>query len=121
VGTLLQITSRREDAAIDALLIADDKAGPALTSAVKEAFRQGVAGYAQDAFIQGRPWPFDPGTISMPIHVVHGELDTLIPLAHSRHTSERIPGSALIVLPGHGHMTTVSELPTLASALTHSE
>jgi pimeloyl-ACP methyl ester carboxylesterase len=104
----------------DTALFADDQAGPVLTAAVAEAFRQGVAGYAQDVVIQGRPWPFEPAGIAAPVHVVHGQLDTAVPMAHSRHTSELIPGSMLRVLPGHGHMTAVSELPTLASALVRS-
>ena len=109
-----------EFAAPDDALFADERVGPVLASAVAEAFQQGVAGYAQDAVVQGRPWPFDPARIVVPFDVVHGELDMLIPLAHSRHTSELIPESRLRVLPGHGHMTTVSELPMLASALAHS-
>lgn len=104
----------------DGALFADEQAGPALTSAIAEAFRQGVAGYAQDIVVQGRPWPFDPHRIIAPVQVVHGELDALLPLTHSLHTSELIPGSTLRVLPGHGHMTTVSELPTVASALARS-
>lgn len=104
----------------DNALFADEQAGPALTSTVTEAFRQGVAGYAQDVFVQGRPWPFAPDRIVAPVHVVHGELDTLMPVAHSRHTSERIPGALLRVLPGHGHMTTVTELPAMASAFARS-
>jgi pimeloyl-ACP methyl ester carboxylesterase len=56
----------------------------------------------------------------VPVHVVHGERDAVVPLAHSRHTSELIPGSTLRVLPGHGHMTTVSMLPTLISTLARS-
>lgn len=101
----------------DTALFADDRFGPPLTSAVAEAFRQGVAGYALDIFIQGRPWPFDPSTITVPVHILHGELDTLIPVAHSRHTSELIPTSKLRVLPGHGHITIVAELPGVASDL----
>jgi pimeloyl-ACP methyl ester carboxylesterase len=104
----------------DNVLFADERAGPALTLTVTEAFRQGVAGYAQDVFVQGRPWPFDPHRIVAPFHVVHGELDTLMPVAHSRHTAELIPGSALRLLPGHGHMTTVTELHDMASALARS-
>ena len=104
----------------DNTLFADERAGSALASTVTEAFRQGVTGYAQDAFVQGRAWPFNPGGIDVPFEVVHGELDVLIPLAHSRHTSELVRGATLRVLPGHGHMTTVSELPSLASALARS-
>jgi pimeloyl-ACP methyl ester carboxylesterase len=101
----------------DNALFADERAGRALASAVSEAFRQGVAGYAQDVFVQSQPWPFDPARISVPFEIVHGALDLLMPLAHSRHTSELIRGANLRVLPGHGHMTTVSELPTLVAAL----
>jgi pimeloyl-ACP methyl ester carboxylesterase len=109
--------SNFEFAEADNVLFADERAGPALASAVAEAFRQGVAGYAQDVFVQGRPWPFDPARISVPFEIVHGELDLLMPLAHSRHTSELIRKAVLRVLPAHGHMTTVSELPGMASAL----
>lgn len=101
----------------DLALFADDHAGPLLGAAVAEAFRQGVAGYAQDVVIQGRPWPFDPAGITVPVHVIHGQLDTALPIAHSRHTAELISGSVLRVLDGHGHMTAVSELPIIASRL----
>jgi pimeloyl-ACP methyl ester carboxylesterase len=82
-----------------------------------EALRQGVAGYAQDVWVQGRPWPFDPSRIIAPVDVVHGELDTLVPMAHSRHTAGSIPGATFRAYPGHGHLTIVSELPAIASAL----
>jgi pimeloyl-ACP methyl ester carboxylesterase len=101
----------------DERLYADDEVARLLAAARAEAFRQGVAGYAQDIFIQGRPWPFDPRAIGVPVHVVHGEGDTIVPLAHSRHTSELIPGSTLRVLPRHGHFTVLGELPAMASAL----
>lgn len=101
----------------DEQLYADEEVARLLASARTEAFRQGVAGYAQDVLIQGRPWPFNPSSITAPVHVVHGELDTLLPLAHSRHTAELIPGATLRVLPGHGHFTILGELPTMASAL----
>lgn len=104
----------------DEQLYADEEIARLLASARAEAFRQGVAGYAQDIVIQGRPWPFDPSAIAAPVHVVHGELDTLLPLAHSRHTAALIPGSILRILPGHGHFTILGELPTMASALARS-
>lgn len=94
----------------DVALLADE----AFRKAVTEALRQGVAGYAQDVYVQGRPWPFDPSRISVPIDVMHGELDTLVPMAHSRHTAELIPGATFRTYPG---LTIVSELPRMASAL----
>jgi pimeloyl-ACP methyl ester carboxylesterase len=104
----------------DTQLYADKAIAPFLASARAEAFRQGVAGYAQDIVLQGRPWPFDPRAIATPVHVVHGEVDTLLPMTHSRHTAELIPGSSLRVLPGHGHFTILGELPTMAAALARS-
>ncbi len=101
----------------DARLYENEEIAPLLTSARMEAFAQGVAGYAQDIHVQGRPWLFDPGRIAVPVTVMHGELDTIVPLAHSRHTAELIPGSSMRVLPGHGHMSILGELPRAASAL----
>lgn len=100
----------------DVALLADET----FEKALAEAFRQGVAGYAQDMYVQGRPWPFDPSHISVPIKVVHGELDTLVPMAHSRHTAELIPGSTFGTYSGHGHLTILSELPMIAAALVRS-
>lgn len=114
-GSGFSAGSDLEFAEPDTALFEDEQVGPALTAALAQAFRQGVAGYAQDMVVQGRPWPFDPGRITVPVNVVHGELDVLLPLAHSRHTSELIPGSTLCVLPGHGHISAISELPALVS------
>ena len=86
-------------------------------AAMVEAFRQGVVGYAQDIFVQGREWPFDPTSIRAPIDVVHGEEDDVIPVAHSVHTAEVVLGARLRILPNHNHFTILSELPTIASAL----
>jgi pimeloyl-ACP methyl ester carboxylesterase len=94
-------------------VLSDARFGEALA----EALRQGVAGYARDVYVQGRPWPFDPSRIAVPVEVAHGELDTLLPLAHSRHTAELIPGASLHTYPGHGHLTILAELPRIASAL----
>jgi pimeloyl-ACP methyl ester carboxylesterase len=101
----------------DLAFLADETVDKGLTSAVAEAFRQGVTGYAQDVYLEGRGWPFDPRGISVPVEVVHGESDTLVPMAHSRHTAGLIPGSTFRTLPGHGHLTILSELPKTAADL----
>ena len=101
----------------DERLYEDERVARLLAASRAAAFQQGVAGYAQDALIQGRPWPFDPGTIDVPVQVLHGASDTLLPLAHSRHTSELIPGSTLRVLPGHGHFTILSEISGMGTYL----
>jgi pimeloyl-ACP methyl ester carboxylesterase len=101
----------------DLASLADPAAEQALTAALTEAFRGGVGGYAQDVFLEGRGWPFDPGRIAVPMEILHGERDTLVPLAHSRRTAEVIPGARLRTMPGHGHLTIVAELPETAARL----
>jgi pimeloyl-ACP methyl ester carboxylesterase len=114
-GSGFLTTSDVELSEPDNALFEDEDASAALTSSIAEAFRQGVVGYAQDIFIQGRPWAFDPGSIRITVDVVHGESDTVVPIAHSRRTAKLIPGSRLRTLAGHGHLSILSELPTLTS------
>ena len=99
-----------------ALLDDPDEGGDQFTDII-EAFRQGVAGYAQDVWLTGRPWSIDPGTITVPTRVLHGELDDLVPMAHSRHTADLIPGAALEVLPGTGHLSAIHAFPAAFAAL----
>jgi pimeloyl-ACP methyl ester carboxylesterase len=104
----------------DEAFFTDERIASMLAPARAEAFRQGVIGYAHDIVVQGRPWPFDPGVIAVPFQVIHGDSDLVVPLAHSRHNAELIPGSNLRVLPRHGHFTILAELPHVAASLLHS-
>jgi pimeloyl-ACP methyl ester carboxylesterase len=104
----------------DAALFADEVTANAIMASLNEAFRQGLTGYAQDLFVQGKPWPFDPGTITAPVILAHGDLDTIIPIDHSRHSAELIPGSKLRILPGQGHIAISSALPGLCAELIQS-
>ena len=104
----------------DEALYEDEEVAGLLAAARAEAFRLGVAGYAQDCYIQGRPWPFDPGAIAAPVRVLHGDKDALMPSAHARHTAALIPGATLAMLPDHGHFTILAELPTMVSTLSRT-
>jgi pimeloyl-ACP methyl ester carboxylesterase len=101
----------------DLPLYADERIASLLTVARAEAFRQGVGGYAQDVFIQGRPWSFAPSQIRAQGIILHGEGDTLLPLGHSRHTASVVSGARLDVLPDHGHFSILGELPGIAAVL----
>jgi pimeloyl-ACP methyl ester carboxylesterase len=70
--------------------------------------------------VQGRPWPFDPTTIACATLIFHGADDTLVPLRHAEHTASVVPGAELEVLPGHGHVSILAELPALARRLLHT-
>lgn len=104
--------------ATDDAWLADEANATALFTATGDAFRQGVVGYADDIWVQGRPWSFDPSTITCPVIVAHGADDRLVPVAHSRHTASLIPGAELRILAGVGHLSLVDAFPALAAEIT---
>jgi pimeloyl-ACP methyl ester carboxylesterase len=101
----------------DVEVLQDETVTAGLFATITEAFRQGVAGYAQDVTIQSTPWFFDPRTITAPTRLYHGEADTIIPISHGRHTAELISESALTTFPGRGHISMITEVPHVASDL----
>lgn len=101
----------------DLPLYEDERIASMLAVARTEAFRQGLGGYAQDLAVQRHPWPFDPAGVRVPARILHGDGDTLLPLAHARHTADLMPGARLEVLPGHGHFSILGELPGVAAML----
>ena len=103
---------------VDNAYLADEANLTALFTTMGESFRQGVVGYAHDITVQGRAWSFDPDAITCPTIVVHGADDQLVPITHSEHTAELIPGAELRVLDDCGHLSLVDRLPALAAELT---
>ncbi|MGI9578228.1 MAG: alpha/beta fold hydrolase, partial [Microthrixaceae bacterium] len=85
-----------------------------------EAFRPGVVGYAQDLTISGQGWTFDPQSIRMSVTVIHGEADTIVPVAHGQHTAEIIPTASLTICEDHAHLSILNEIPGLAASLAQS-
>jgi pimeloyl-ACP methyl ester carboxylesterase len=77
----------------------------AFLAAYAEAFRQGSRGVAQDLRVLTRPWGFDPGSITVPASIHHGDADTTVPPRHARLFAAAIPGAQLHLHPGHGHFS----------------
>jgi pimeloyl-ACP methyl ester carboxylesterase len=75
----------------------------ALTENFREAMRQGVRGFAQDAVILSRPWGFRLEDISIPVHLWHGEEDANVSLSAARAVARAIPNCRATFLPGEGH------------------
>ena len=53
----------------------------------------------------------------MPVTVVHGDHDRLVPLAHGRALAEGIPGSRFVLLEGGAHVLTTDDEFGLAGAM----
>ena len=109
-----------EMAPADVALLSDEAMLTGWLTTVGESFRQGVGGFAQDITVQGTPWTFDVTAVTAPTTVLHGEADTMVPIAHGRHTADIIPGATFVPLPDHGHVSTMTELPQLCADLAAS-
>jgi pimeloyl-ACP methyl ester carboxylesterase len=101
----------------DQAALQDEALATAFMTTVGEAFRQGVGGYAQDITLQGRPWSFDAAVIHAPVWILHGEADTVVPVAHARQTAEMIPGARLLTWPDDGHISIFTKIPGLTADL----
>ena len=82
-------------------------------------FAHGVEGYVDDRLADGPGWgSFDVSRITCPVTVLHGSSDSIVPVAHARHTAAIVPGAALHICDGLGHFSIVAEIvPELGSLL----
>ncbi len=78
--------------------------GEAYGAAVRESFRQGPAGVAQEARLLVHPWPFSADQITVPTVVWHGTADRNVPVSMARRQAESIPGCRLEPIDGAGHL-----------------
>jgi pimeloyl-ACP methyl ester carboxylesterase len=116
-GSGLMETGLGELAPADQAALQDEARATALMTTVGEALRQGIGGYAQDITLQGRPWSFGAPVIDTPVWILHGEADTVVPVAHARHTAELITGARLSTWPAEGHISVLTKIPDLTADL----
>ena len=53
----------------------------------------------------------------MPALIIHGELDAIIPLAVAEMAARAIPDSKLVVIPGAGHVPTMTRPEEFVAAI----
>jgi pimeloyl-ACP methyl ester carboxylesterase len=71
----------------------------------REALRNGFWGWFDDDIAFTRDWGFDLSRINVPVNVWQGAKDRMVPFAHGRWLSERLPGARAHLLPEHGHLS----------------
>ncbi len=76
-----------------------------LLDVVRPAIAAGPAAAIDDDLAAVAPWDFDPAEIAVPVLVVHGDADRVVPPAHGRWLARRIPGAELWMRAGDGHIT----------------
>lgn len=75
-----------------------------------ESLRQGPAGVLDDYRLWGSPWGLDWTAAVVPVHVVQGDRDRVVPLHHAQDLVHRLPAGVgrLHPVEGAGHLSIMS-------------
>jgi pimeloyl-ACP methyl ester carboxylesterase len=82
-----------------------EKSSEAVAEDTAEAARQGGIGWWLDGQAAGRPWPFDVTEIRAPIHIFHGDGDSLAPLPVLRRSLAPAARVREHIYPGGNHFS----------------
>ena len=69
----------------------------------------GVDGMVDDDLAYVHPWGFDPTQVEVPVLLVHGEKDRIVPAAHSMWPANQVPVAELRLRPHAGHISVLGE------------
>ena len=89
----------------------------ALIASLREAFRKGGQGVADDLLLLMRPWTVRPQEIQAPVRLWHGEDDHLVPVAMGRHLAAAIPDCRAEFIPGAGHYFVFDHIGPILDAM----
>jgi pimeloyl-ACP methyl ester carboxylesterase len=76
------------------------------TVSLREAFRQGVWGWADDDLAFVRPWGFDLEELKVPVEIRYGAADVLVPAGHGAWLAAHVPNALVTVDDAEGHLVT---------------
>jgi len=100
-SVLKNMTEGRPD--VDKTVLARPEIKEMLRTNLTEAFRQGVAGPAQELALYRGSWPFSPQGESSPIQLWHGRRDTITPPAMAEELASLLPHTLTHWYPKEGH------------------
>jgi pimeloyl-ACP methyl ester carboxylesterase len=82
-----------------------------LAGVVDQAMEQGTEGYLEDTLASVQPWGFRPDAIGVPVLIMHGARDKMVPCAHGEWLAARCPAAELRTVPDAGHITVLDSAP----------
>jgi pimeloyl-ACP methyl ester carboxylesterase len=82
-----------------------------LAGVAGQAMEQGNEGYLEDALASVQPWGFRPDAIGVPVLIMHGAKDKMVPCAHGEWLAAHRPATELRIVPDAGHITALDSAP----------
>jgi len=82
-----------------------------LAGVVDQAMQQGNQGFLEDTLATVQPWGFRPDAIGVPVLIMHGAKDKMVPSAHGEWLAARCPAAELRIVPDAGHITVLDSAP----------
>jgi pimeloyl-ACP methyl ester carboxylesterase len=82
-----------------------------LAGVAGQAMQQGDEGFAEDTLAAVRSWGFGPDAIRVPVLIMHGTNDKMVPCAHGEWLAARCPAAELRTVPDAGHITVLDSAP----------
>jgi len=101
----------------DKMILADPDVERVLTKDVQEAFRQGAQGVSDDALLCYNDWGFEVSDIEVPVLLLQGTADTLVPYSFAQYLHHKIPNNTLLTYPDEGHYFMVTRFGELFEKL----
>jgi pimeloyl-ACP methyl ester carboxylesterase len=81
--------------------------------AIREALANGPDAAIQELRIVTREWGFSRADIRCHVDILHGELDTNVPVANARSNAAAIPDSSLEIFPDLAHSASAAQAPRI--------
>ena len=87
----------------DKSVLYDPKNAARFFNTVREGFRVGSRGVAQDDVLINQSWGFDLTEIRPRIDIWHGDADVNVPVSAAQYLHAQLPHTRVNILPGAGH------------------
>lgn len=82
-----------------------------LLQVVGPAMEHGPGGLIDDDLAYVGPWGFEVAEVSIPVLLVHGGADALVPASHSGWLAQNLPDAELWTRQGDGHLSVLAAAP----------
>jgi pimeloyl-ACP methyl ester carboxylesterase len=82
-----------------------------LAGVAGQAIEQGNEGYLEDTLAGVRPWGFRLDAIRVPVLVMHGAKDKMVPCAHGQWLAAHCPAAELRIVANAAHITVLDSAP----------